>query len=166
MLSSEGDAEAEAYATFSLDCLQRSSPPGSCGDSCDASNFLCRSNEMRLACCAEDGECIDTHTLSGAQLGVAGRFQPPRGCGYECSLVLPAFVEACAPYMRDSLQDDYPAADLAQFATAAQQCENQDPVDILNVLYEKKYAANTPSRTKAATLCSVATTGPRRWLCF
>lgn len=138
MLSSEGDAEAEAYARFSLSCLHSVSPPGSCGAECTAANFRCRHNEIRLACCEEDHDCVE---LSGAgtSLGSAGRFSPPTACGFECSLVLPAFWEACQPYMASELRDVYNAADLASFASAAQACEDQDPVDLLDTLYEKQY---------------------------
>ena len=139
MLSSEGDPEAAAYATFSLSCLAAISPPGSCGDGCDASSFQCRSNEVRLACCDEDHDCIDSHMLSGAAMGSAGAFSPPTGCGYECSLVLPGFWAACRPFMHEAKRDVYNADAMGQFSSAAAACENQDPSDLLNMLYEKKY---------------------------
>ena len=76
MLSSQGDAEAEAYAQFSLQCLHTLSPPGSCGDECSAANFQCRANEVRVACCEEDHDCTEL-SAGGTNMGSAGRFAPP-----------------------------------------------------------------------------------------
>ena len=76
MLSSQGDAEAEAYAQFSLQCLRTLSPPGSCGDECSAANFQCRANEVRVACCEEDHDCTEL-SAGGTNMGSAGRFDPP-----------------------------------------------------------------------------------------
>lgn len=146
MLSSQGDAEAEAYAHFSLTCLHAVSPPGSCGAECTAANFRCRHNEVRLACCEEDHDCVE---LSGAgtSLGSAGRFSPPTACGFECSLVLPAFWEACQGYMANELRDVYNAADLASFASATEACEEQDPAALLDTLYEKQYVTGCALHT-------------------
>ena len=70
-LSSEGDEEARAYAGFSLKCLSTLHPPGSCGDECTAANFQCRVNEMRLACCEEDHDCVPEG------MGSAGKILAP-----------------------------------------------------------------------------------------
>jgi hypothetical protein len=138
MLSSQGDPEAELFAQFSLSCLRAVSPPGSCGAECSEANFLCRHNEVRLACCEEDHDCVELGG-GGTSLGTAGRFSPPNACGFECSLVLPAFWQACEPYMRAELRDQYDAADLASYAAATEACEDQDPADLLDTLYERQY---------------------------
>ena len=51
--------------------------------------------------------------------------------------MLPAFWEACQPYMAAELRDTYDAAAMRDFATGVQACEDQDPVELLEVLYER-----------------------------
>ena len=162
MLSSQGDPEAEAYASFSLTCLHAVSPPGGCGAECSAANFRCRHNEVRLACCEEDHDCVELSS-GGTSLGTAGRFSPPTACGFECSLVLPAFWEACEPYMATELRDLYDAADLSSFASAAQACEDQDPVVLLDTLYEYQYVTGCVLHTAGLSHGDASHDMPTAW---
>ena len=162
MLSSQGDPEAELFAQFSLSCLRAVSPPGSCGAECSEANFLCRHNEVRLACCEEDHDCVELGG-GGTSLGTAGRFSPPNACGFECSLVLPAFWQACEPYVRAELRDQYDAADLASYAAATEACEDQDPADLLDTLYERQYVTGCVLHTAGLSHGDASHDAPSAW---
>ena len=151
MLGEIGDTDA--LGGFALECQSTLAPPGSCGDSCNEESFACLANQVRVACCEEDHECVDA---------VEGTIVAPSACGYECSLVLPGFLEQCRPLMASAMRDTFDAAALRQFDAAASACEDQDIGEVLDILYQLRHLEGCFLDTSGVAPASGDNMGHRR----
>ena len=106
LLSAIGMVGMNSYSDFASSCEGELSP-ASCGHGCTSTNYQCRMEEAETACCVEDFGCGTSD----------GGLSSLDFCGYECSLVLPAFVDDCANFFDDM------AGSLAQIRDT---CYSQD----------------------------------------
>jgi hypothetical protein len=125
MLMSLGMPGADGFGLFASECEDALVPPRACGATCTADTLACRLDEMREACCIEDGDCLD------------GSSTVPVNCGLDCARVLPKVWNDCSstPWQAAGLTD----AEVEQLGRTYNKCFDQDPTEVLDLLYDLVY---------------------------